>query len=450
MNNNKLNLIFGAGLFTFIITFTFLNLTFNSIISITIFAIFSAKFYLELGEKIEIRDIIILIALLQWIIGPLLSYAYIKSDSFYYMVIPENEYMDYVFPASLLFIVGLYFPIGTKKINENEILAKIKDLLLKYPHLDLILVGSGLFAAWIKDSTPLSIRFAFYLLANMRFIGLFILLLGQRPYKWTIFSVIIFLFFSTTIQEGMFHDFILWGTFIFVVLAFILKFSHQTKILILSIMLFGVVIIQSVKHEFRKILWSTAQVDATSLFSKVVSERLSNDTYLMSESNTNAMISRINQGWIVARIMNYVPRFEPFAEGETIKKALIASLVPRLLMPNKVKAGGQENFERFTGHKLRGGTSMNLSILGEAYANYGIWGGSIFMFILGLFYNFIQLKIYNWTRFHPTLLLWIPLIFLQAVKAEGDFAISLNHIVKAGLVTWAVFYFLPKFFSVKL
>jgi len=254
MNNNKLSLIFGAGLFTFVIAFTFLNLTFNSIISISIFAMFSTKFYLELGEKIEIRDIIILIALLQWTIGPLLSYAYIKSDSFYYMVIPESEYMDYVFPASLLFIFGLYFPIGTKKINENEILAKIKDRLSNYPHLDLILIGSGLFSAWIKDSTPVSIRFAFYLLANMRFIGLFILLLGQRPYKWTIFGVIIFLFFTTTVQEGMFHDFILWGTFIFVVLAFILKFSHQMKILLLASMLFGVVIIQSVKHEFRKIL----------------------------------------------------------------------------------------------------------------------------------------------------------------------------------------------------
>ncbi len=450
MDNQKLSIIFGTGLFSFIILLTFTNLDLNSLLGVTLFVIFSVKFYLELSHKIEIRDVIILLALLQWIIGPILSYLYVTDESFYFMVIPEKDYMDYVFPASLLFVIGLYFPIGPKKINEQQILQKIKIILKKYPHLDLILIGSGLLAAFLKDSMPLSIRFVFYLVANMRFIGLFVLILGKRPYKWVIFGTVIFLFFSTTVQEGMFHDLILWSGFIFIVLAFILKFSNQQKILILSLLVTGVFLIQSVKHELRKVIWTSSQVNATSVFSRLVQERLSNESYLMNESNLNAMISRINQGWIVARIMNYVPRFEPFAEGETIRKALIAALVPRLLMPNKVKAGGQENFERFTGHKLRSGTSMNLSVLGEAYANYGIWGGSFFMFLVGLFYNFVQLKIFNWTRFYPTLLLWLPLIFLQAVKAEGDFAISLNHIIKAGIITWGVFYFLPKFFSVEL
>jgi hypothetical protein len=258
------------------------------------------------------------------------------------------------------------------------------------------------------------------------------------------------MFFSSTVAEGMFHDLILWSGFIFIVLSFILKFSVQKKLLIISALLFGIFIIQTVKHEFRKYLWSATQINATSVFTKLVSQNLSNDATMMGENNLDAMISRINQGWIIASIMNYVPKMEPFADGETIKKALISSLVPRFLMPNKVKAGGQENFERFTGHFLRGGTSMNLSVLGEAYANYGIWGGSIFMMILGFFYNFVQLKLFQWMKNNPTLLFWIPLLFLQVVKAEGDFAISLNHLIKAGVVTWGFFYFAPKLFSIKM
>ena len=450
MNNQKISILSTVGFSGFFLSLLFFDFSFYGIIGITLFLVFAVKSFLELGEKIEIRDPIILIALLQWIIGPLLSYQFIGDESFYYMVIPENEYLDFAFPATLLFIIGLYFPLGVKIINEEQIFERAKDILIRYPHIDILLIAIGIVSAMIKDSMPVSVRFVFYLTSNVRFVGLFFLIMSQRQYKWPIFGGVMFMFFSSTISEGMFHDLILWAGFIFIVLSFILKFSTQKKLLIISSLFFGVFIIQTVKHEFRKYLWGAGQINATGTFTNLVSKNITNNDFMMSESNLNAMISRINQGWIIARIIHHVPKLEPYAEGETIRAALISSLVPRLLMPNKVKAGGQQNFERFTGHYLRGGTSMNLSILGEAYANYGIWGGSIFMMLVGLFYNLTQLKLFHWMVKHPTLLFWIPLLFLQVVKAEGDFAISLNHLIKAGVVTWGFFYFVPKVFRMEM
>jgi hypothetical protein len=40
---------------------------------------------------------------------------------------------------------------------------------------------------------------------------------------------------------------------------------------------------------------------------------------------------------------------------------------------------------------------------------------------------------------YPTLLLWLPYVFIQVVKAEGDFGTALNHFTKSALLIWLFF-----------
>ena len=148
--------------------------------------------------------------------------------------------------------------------------------------------------------------------------------------------------------------------------------------------------------------------------------------------------------------MSHTPSVEPFADGETIINALEASLLPRFLAPNKAKAGGQENFERFTGRNLEKGTSMNLSPLGEAYANFGVSGAIVFMLFFGLFYNFFIHQIFKLSFRYPSLILWLPLMFLQVVKAESDVAIVLNHLVKATIVVGLFYWGFNRFLGIRL
>ena len=84
---------------------------------------------------------------------------------------------------------------------------------------------------------------------------------------------------------------------------------------------------------------------------------------------------------------------------------------------------------------------MDISQVGEAYANFGAIGGMIFMLLVGLFFNWIIARISKWGNIYPDLIFWLPLIFLQVVKAETSLVTVLNHLTKAMLVAW--FFFSP-------
>ena len=52
------------------------------------------------------------------------------------------------------------------------------------------------------------------------------------------------------------------------------------------------------------------------------------------------------------------------------------------------------------------------------------------------------------SRYFPTLLVWSPILFLQVVKAETEFGVVLNHLVKATVVVlgvvWVIRFFWPE------
>ena len=150
-------------------------------------------------------------------------------------------------------------------------------------------------------------------------------------------------------------------------------------------------------------------------------------------------------------ILDYTPRVEPFAEGETVKQAILSSIFPRFIYADKATSGGHETFSRFTGHGIGINTSMGLSVVGEAYANYGSTGGAIFMFLLGLFYNFYLMILFRFIDGrHPILFFFIPMMFLLVVKAETDLTSTLNYLVKASISVAFVFYAARRFLRINI
>lgn len=440
-----------VGVLAFIITL-FTPLSLYSAIGATLFAYFGMKFFNGLGTTVEVRDLMMVIALLQWFIGPILTYLYFQDDQFYNMVVPEKEYMSYVFPAALLFISGLYLPFWKKRRDEFELLGQVREKLKQEPNLDIYLIAIGSVATLAENYVPGFLKFFMFLLGNLRFIGVYFMLLNNRPFKWLIIGAMIGWLFLSSLKFGMFHNLLLWLGFMLVIMALIYQFSFNKKIMFFAGLFAAVLLIQAVKHEYRNLLKEqqiNSLVGKTTLFTDLVGEKVIKPGVLFDERYMNANVNRINQGWIIARIMRYTPRYEPFAGGETIKEGL-KSLVPRVILPSKIKAGGHEYFSRFTGKHLQADTSMNLSILGEAYANYGKGGGAFFMFILGLFFNVFLNRVYILTDRYPSLILWLPLIFLQVVKAETDFATVINHLFKATIVVFLVFWGSKKFLNIEL
>jgi len=308
-------------------------------------------------------------------------------------------------------------------------------------------VVGGVIATIIQPLMPDGLAFFMLLISFSKYIGAFYIFLTREPLRW----FWIFLAFSFEVLHAfgsaMFHELILWMLFLYLIYAFISKISAFSKLTSMIAVISVVFTIQYIKEDYREVVWENkiqGNTDKLAFASELAQEKLSTDSEIEKQDKLQEMVDRINQGWIIARIMYVVPQYEPFAEGETISEGLKAALLPRLLAPDKVKTGGQEYFPRFTGMKLIGSTSMDLSIIGEAYANYGITGGVIFMFCLGLFYNLSLRFLIKKAENLPELILWIPLIYFYTVKAESDFTTSINHIVKAGIVTYLLLFILNK------
>ena len=446
MNKNLLYIL--SFFISFIGAFLFTN-DFYASIGIGLFIFFSTKLFYDIGKKIEIRDIIITIASLQWIIGPFLSYTFYPDNQFYFMAVDRGTYMSFAVPATLFFAIGMFLPIWKNKKSNNFYLEELKELLNKYKNLDIIFIILGSIFYFYIDYAPISIKFAIFIISGIRFVGLFLLFISKRKHRIILVFIIIGWFFLITLRETIFHEFIIWMLFFIFVVSFITKPKLRTKVIYSLSLVLLVIVIQTVKYKFRQEVQNSE--NRLSLFTKLVSNDILESNTVTSENNLEAMVVRINQGWIIARIMYWTPSREPFANGETILASIKESLIPRFLDPNKtISAGGRTYFTRFTGKLISDNTSMGLGLLGEAYANYGILGGSVFMFIIGLFYNFVLFLIFKISIKHPLLIFFIPLIFLQVIKAETDFSVILNHLVKSSLFVFVFFIFVNKFLNVKI
>lgn len=409
------------------------------------------KFVQDLGKRIEVRDLIAFLALLQWIVGPVMAYNILPYDELYYMAVDEETYMNFVVPACTALVIGLYFPFSDERIIDDEDIQKIKDFISDKQYLGYLIAAIGLAAGFAGKFLPKSLSFLFFLLSAMQFVGVYIILFTKSKLKWAAFAAVMGLVIFQAVLMGMFGELVLWMMFSLLVVAFVLKIPMPGKIAILSFGFFLVMLIQSTKEEYRMATWySDSDLSNQEIYKNVIMSRLENPAVLFETSAMQNIGARLNQGWIIARIIEHMPEKYPFVKGETIETAIYAGLLPRVLAPTKAKAGGRANFERFTGTELPETTSMDISLVGEGYANYGKVGGIVFLFFIGVFYNLIIIKIIAMSKTYPTLILWLPILFFQVIKAETDFATVFNHFTKAALVAFIVFFGMTKILKLKM
>jgi len=242
MNRNIKHIIAVISFFIFTAIFSF---DYFSSFGISLFLFFGIKFFNEIGEKIEIRDIMILIAILQWVIGPLLAYKIYPDEEMYYMAVEIDEYMQFVVPATFAFALGLYIPLKKDK-SEKQLLDSIKEFTKKNKNIDLTLIAIGLFMNLTIDFFPSSIKFAVVLVSDVRFIGLFFLFLNKRKYKWIFVGLVLSTIVIVAMRHGMFHELILWLSFFMIIVSFVIKPTVRTKIISLVIFLFLIISIQTI------------------------------------------------------------------------------------------------------------------------------------------------------------------------------------------------------------
>ncbi len=385
---------------------------------------------------------------LQLLFGPMIAYN--GGDQFvpvtYQMKVSEAEYFSYVIPAVICFILGLHI-FGGKLKGEVFDKDKIIEFVNENKRLPYIFIILGFFASLIANYVSSDFKFLFYLLGSFKYIGVFFLILGNQTLKVVPFVVVYGSIILSSLGEGMFHDLMTWLIFLGTFIAYKYKPNSRIKFAVLTIFIVFTVVLQVLKTDYRKAVFQTGEDAGLSTITKIFEARETSNTLFDYKTLATNNV-RINQGYIVTNIMNTVPQKIPYANGEQLMLIIKAALLPRFLAPDKLKAGDQEIFMKYSGIPLAKYTSMALGSVGDAYINFGIVGGCIFMFLLGLLYSEVLKLFYKYSKLFPVLLLFTPLVFYYPIRPDCELQTILGHLVKSCFLIFVIFVVWKKQFKV--
>lgn len=421
----------------YIIMLIFIGLVFPDLSWLSLVAIaitlhqFIILFY-SIGSVIPIRYLAGAFMCLQMLLGPVIAYN--GADAFqreeYQMRIPELEYFLYALPAVSLFIFGLHVTAGKLKgevLNVGEI-SRFVDNSGNIPY---VFIGIGFLATYVSPFFGAELGFVFYLLSSFKFIGAFMLILGERHIKTWVLVLVFGSIIASTLQKAMFHDLLTWLIMLGAVLAIKFKPSLTLKAIGAFSFIILAVLIQQIKTDYRKAAWEGADGGAgIKAFQNAIAKKERDNSLFSAESLAGNNI-RINQGYIVTNIMNTVPEKVPFENGTELMQILEAAFLPRIIAPNKLNAGDRNIFMKYSGLALKEGTSMALSSMGDAYINFGILGGCIMMFFLGFIFSEVLNAFHKYSQFFPFLLLFTPLVFYYPIRPDCELQTSFGHLVKS-------------------
>lgn len=411
---------------------------FSNLFLVTVLAVISFKeLYQKVSNGLPLLELANLVAVLQWTIGPALSYFWGIDHFRYHMYVPESVYFSYVLPATCAFSASI-LGFGLFAKQEDLLAGLNRDFFFTYGiYLFLIAVA----AEFVSGRAPPSVQFFFHLLSQLRYVAAVYFLLSRHSYGIILAILATSSLFVNSKTSGMFHDLLLWLALIFCIWFPTAKWLHYRKPLIFAFAAISVFAIQVIKQDYRERLKAG---ENPSIVLMAV-DYLSPSGKAWEQDVLSLALVRLNQGWIVSATMANVPLKVPFAEGETVSDAFIA-LAPRFLLPDKKTAGGRDNFRKYTGLAIGDSTSMCICALGEGYVNFGEFGGIAFMGLFGAAFALYYSRVLKWAVRHPDFLFWIPLIFYQAIKAETDLIVIANQIVKGSIVAFAGYWAMHRFF----
>lgn len=396
-----------------------------------------------LNGQVSIPYLMVVNYFLQHLLAALVLYKYppvalydIGTDKFPF-------YLSFAVPSCIALYLGVV--LATKNVKENIFKAEASST--NFPawafyakHLYWLGFISLMASPYLSGFTYVS--FAIVLVSLLSYVGLFTIILSGDN-KWWRYALLLFSYgIITSVMSSFFHDLILWGGALFLVLSYRYRWRMKSLV-IFFIATFFIFLLQSVKEQYRLLSQQESNPSiATKIYlMKDLMESKVMDTSLMFNSNIlAATFVRFNQGWIVNTVMQRVPDVEPYAYGSTILKGLYAAFIPRIIDPDKPIAGGRINFEKYTGLKLSKETAMTIGVTGEMYANFGLYGGVIGMAVYGYLIGLIYLRLYKKALENPVWWAWGPFVGLMAMKAEEGLMETTTWIVKSMVVMFIVIF----------
>ena len=385
-------------------------------------------------------------AALQWVIAPWISYHIGASYQLFTMVVSPSQYFGYAVPALVVLATGMLGVLratGRGPAPESHGSgAATRQFRRTCDAMVVVGIVVQLMVARLLGAG--SLAFIAVLVGNLGFVGALALLIARAPAWWLRVAAVLGTQALVSAANGMFHDLVLWSAYFCLTIIYVYRLRARTIALLLAGGMAAIMVLNVVKREFRQSLETTQEglLGRAAMLGTTMLDNGSDLDFAYEGDGLKANVTRLNQGWIIARVLYWVPSREPYAHGETIGATIRATLLPRVLDPNKLSIGGQTYFERFTGLPL-GRASMDLSLAGEMYANYGYWGGLLGILVFGALIGIIYRVFLRWAYHSPLWWAWAPFVLLYSSKAENSIAEVTNHVAKSWIVVVAVIALVP-------
>ncbi|WP_234736338.1 hypothetical protein [Tellurirhabdus bombi] len=426
--------------------------------SIIIFIYLISDFINKFSREIVILELIAIYAFLCWLISPILCYYFFDENSYHgslwgtYMPIDSVSYLSYSLPAVVAFVFGLRLnAFNSLPISFQEIKSDLRSYLKDKGFISTYLCIIGISCHIIALYVPSSIKSILEIIAFSYYAAIFYAYYSNYTYKKAIILICVAFILYDIVRSGMFGN----PLFVFVIGIIIICYgadlNYKIKYFIFGIGIIFIALIQSLKADYRAKSWSGSEKIAdTAYMYQLVTERIANPKILVEPDHIYGLVNRFNNGLYVARAIQYVPINEPYAYGETILISILSTFVPRFAWVDKPKTGGEYMTCRFLGDCLHEEHSYNIGILGEAYVNFSSIGGCVFMFFYGLLLNYLfsfSLRLYS---VRPTIILWLPILWVTAVGIETDFLTVFNSFMKSALIVFILYKSIELLRSIKI
>jgi len=433
-------------LLTFLLLYTFSDFNIWSIGAISIWMIYLVNFLSNLNNSIPFREYVLVMYGLNYLFSAAVQYEITQDIAYYKMKLTPEAYFSMTIPAMFCFHAGLY-SIKSKIFSYSFSLSKIQTVLNEKLLKQWLI--AGIILGLSKSLFPGDLSFIVYLLSGIKYIAAFgLFIIDKRKYKWYLIGIFV-LEVANALQGGMFHDMVIWMIFFGMVWIYVNKPSAAQKFVLITIAIFALFTLQSVKSAYRAQLRSGS--GGLGSFSEVVSKKSGGNDGILNLDNLASSLTRSNQGWIFSWSTERMNRVKDFQGPKLLNVYAEAAFLPRFLAPDKLKAGDNEIFNRFSGARIAktGFTSMGLGLFADGYISYGFNGVLIFAFAFGLLCALVFKIIERWAAISPLFSLFFFPLLNYAVRADCETQTWMGHIVKGLIVFSILMYFTRRWFRLR-
>jgi len=410
--------------------------------------------WLYLGQGVATRRPIPLIPLIGLLYG--LYYALPPALGTYnqhYRIVlnPARDYDDAVFAALLGWLALLAGYVFAKVfVRAQRVTPSVEVSAARRQWYGLVLMTVGLLLELARRFSPIPSEIAGILafVTSLGWFGSGLLIVLAVQKRLSILPLIITYlgvtgFFLLAIESGLLSGAAWYGTVV-VVSGLIgnrrLKATWFVGIVAAALLMFS---LRGVTPEYRHIVWEQGEgggiADRMKLRLSLLKKREASEGVAGTISSGFETTSQRSANLdVLADVIIQTPSEVPYWGGETYL-SLLGTFVPRFLWPDKPSKELGQGF----GHRYNyldshdEATSFNFPILVEAYANFGIVGVAIVMWLCGAIYMLVERAV-NVPGQSDLLSLAGVVLIIPLTNIESDFSLGFGGLIMNGTALWIV------------